>query len=160
VSAPFILAPGEQHPSAPPPSPRRPFIRIASRDTDGQLALAEVTLPPRTTGPTLHVHTNEDEMFFVLEGVLTVQLGERLHEIATGGLAWGARGTPHAFANLAPDPVRIMILWTPGGVERMFEEMEAYVQSVAGTPDQEVVAAINARYGARRAGPQIPIPEP
>jgi quercetin dioxygenase-like cupin family protein len=160
MSAPFILAPGEQHPSAPPPAPRRPFIRITSRDTDGLLALGEVRLPPLTAGPTLHVHTNEDELFFVLDGVLTVQLGEQLHEVAAGGLAWGARGTPHTFANLAPEPLRVMILWIPGGVERLFDEMEAYVQTVSGTPDPEVVAAINARYGARRAGAQIPIPKP
>ena len=160
MSAPFILTPGEQHPSAPPPGPHRPFIRITSRDTDGLLALAEVRLPPRTTGPTLHVHTNEDELFFVLDGVLTMQLGDQLQELAAGGLAWGARGTPHAYANLAPEPLRIMILWIPGGAERMFEEREAYLQTVAGNPDPEVVAAINARYGARRVGPQIPIPEP
>ncbi len=160
ISAPFILAPGEQHPSAPPPGPRRPFVRITSRDTDGLLALGEVTLPPRTAGPTLHVHTNEDELFFVLDGVLTVQLGDQLHEIAAGGLAWGARGTPHAFANLAAEPVRVVIAWIPGGAERLFGEMEAYLRAVAGTPDPEVVAAINARYGARRVGPQIPIPEP
>ncbi len=87
------------------------------------------------------------------------QLGGQLHELAAGGLAWGARGTPHAFANRAPEPLRIMIWWLPGGVERLFEEMEAYVQSVSGTPNQEVVAAINARYGARRVGLQIPVPK-
>ena len=159
MSVPFILAPNAQHPSA-PPSPRRPFIRIISGDTDGLLALGEVTLPPFTAGPTLHVHTREDELFFVHEGVLTMQLGYQLHEIAAGGLVWGARGTQHAFANRASEPLRRMILWLPGGVERLFEEMKTYVQSVSGTPNQEVMAAINARYGARRVGPQIPVPKP
>jgi hypothetical protein len=51
-----------------------------------------------------------------------------------------------------------MVLWIPGGVERLFDEIEEYLQTVSGTPDQEVVAAINARYGAKRVGPQIPIP--
>ncbi len=49
-------------------------------------------------------------MFFVLDGVMTVQVGDQLHEIAAGGLAWGARGTPHAFANRAKDPLRLMII--------------------------------------------------
>jgi mannose-6-phosphate isomerase-like protein (cupin superfamily) len=61
------------------------------RHTDGMMALGEVTLPPRTPGPHLHVHSTEDEMFFVLDGVLTVQIAEELHDIAAGGLAWGAR---------------------------------------------------------------------
>jgi len=82
MSAPFILTPGGQHPSAPPPSPGRPLIGITIRNTDGLLALGEVKLPPLTSGPTLHVHTNEDEMFFVLDGVLTMQLGDQVHEIA------------------------------------------------------------------------------
>jgi mannose-6-phosphate isomerase-like protein (cupin superfamily) len=158
MSAAFVLGSGEQHPGAPAPS-RGPFIRIASPATDGLLALAEARLPARTAGPNLHVHTNEDELFFVLDGVMTIQLGEQRQEIAAGGLAWGARGTPHAFANLAPEPLRIMILWTPGGVERLFEEMDAYRQSVSGTPAEEALAAIMARYGGKSVGPPIPVPQ-
>jgi quercetin dioxygenase-like cupin family protein len=157
MSAPFIIAPGGQHPSA-PPAQHGPFVRVTSRSTDGLIALAEVQLPPRTTGPHLHVHTNEDEMFYVLDGMLTVQIGDQLHELAAGGLAWGARGTPHAFANRATEPLRIMILWVPGGAERVFVEMENYRQSVTGTRDPESMAEIMARYGATRVGPPIPVP--
>lgn len=64
MSSPFILAPGEQHPGAPPLAWHSPLIRIASGRTDGLMALREVTLPPRTPGPHLHVHSGEDEMFF------------------------------------------------------------------------------------------------
>src|SRR5579859_4232024 len=53
VSAPFILAPGEQHPALAPTS-RGPFIRIASGQTGGLMALMEVELPPLTAGPALH----------------------------------------------------------------------------------------------------------
>jgi mannose-6-phosphate isomerase-like protein (cupin superfamily) len=87
VSAPFILAPGEKHPGAPPLE--RPFFRFASGQTDGLLTLAEVRLPPLTAGPALHVHANEDELFFVLDGVMTVQVGDHLTDVAAGGLAWG-----------------------------------------------------------------------
>ena len=156
MSAPFILAPGEQHAAAPPLE--RPFFRFAGEQTDGLLALAEVRLPPLTAGPNLHVHANEDEMFFVLDGVMTVQVGDRLQELAAGGLAWGARGIPHAFANRAKDPLRIMIMWIPGGAEGLFQEMREYLQTVDGAPDQRVVAEIQARYGCTQVGPQIPIP--
>jgi uncharacterized cupin superfamily protein len=53
-------------------------------------ALAEVRLPPLTAGPNLHVHTREDELFVVLDGVMTVQVGDQLQEIGAGGLAWRA----------------------------------------------------------------------
>jgi mannose-6-phosphate isomerase-like protein (cupin superfamily) len=153
MSAPFVLAPGAKHPGAPPLE--RPFFRFASGQTDGLLALAEVRLPPLTAGPDLHVHTNEDEMFFVLGGVMTVQVDDQLHEIATGGLAWGPRGIPHAFANRADEPLHIMIMWIPGGAEGLFQEMSEYLQSINGDPDPQVVAEIRARYGAIHVGPQI-----
>lgn len=156
MSVPFILGPGEQH--ADVARLRGPFMRITSRQTDGLLALAEAQLPPLTAGPHLHVHANEDEMFFVLDGVMTVQIGEQLHDIAAGGLAWGARGTPHAFANRASEPLRIMIIWVPGGAERIFEDMDAYLRTVTGTPDEQVTAAILTRYGGTRVGPRIPVP--
>lgn len=99
VSAPFVRAPGQRHPGAPPLE--RPFFRFASGQTDGLLALAEVRLLPRKPGPNLHVHANEDEMFFVLDGMMTVQVGDQLHEVAAGGLAWGA-----AFRTLSPTAPR------------------------------------------------------
>jgi mannose-6-phosphate isomerase-like protein (cupin superfamily) len=160
VSAPFILAPGEQHAGAPPAGPRRPFFRLASGQTDGLLTLGEVRLPPLTAGPGLHVHAREDELFFVLDGVLTVQVGDELHDIAAGGLAWGARGTPHAFANRGKSPLHVMIMWIPGGAEGLFVEMGTYLQTVTGEPDQQVMAEIQARYGCTHVGPQIPVPGP
>jgi mannose-6-phosphate isomerase-like protein (cupin superfamily) len=86
--------PGERH--AGPPPLDGPFFRFASGQTDGLLALGEVRLPPLTSGPNLHVHANEDETFFVLDGVMTVQVADQLYEIAAGGLAWGARGIQDA----------------------------------------------------------------
>ena len=157
MSAPFILAPGERHAGAPPLE--RPWFRFASGQTGGLAALAEVRLPPLTAGPDLHVHANEDEMFFVLEGVMTVQVGSLLRELAAGGLAWGARGIPHAFANRAKDPLRIMIMWIPGGAEGLFEEMRDYLHRAGGAPDRQVVADIQARYGCTHVGPRIPIPD-
>jgi quercetin dioxygenase-like cupin family protein len=155
VSFPFVLAPGQRHPDLARAS-HGPFIRIASGQTDGLMALMEVELPPLTSGPVLHVHANEDALFYVLSGVMTVQVGEELHEVATGGLAWGARGTPHAYANRGIDPLRLLIQFTPGGTEELFAEMGAYLQNVV-APDEEVTAAIMARYGGTRVGPPIPV---
>jgi quercetin dioxygenase-like cupin family protein len=156
MSVPFVLGPGERHPDLPPTSPG-PFIRIASSQTDGLIALMETRLPPRTAGPNLHIHTNEDEMFYVLGGVMTVQIGEDLQEIAAGGLVWGARGTPHAYANRAEEPLHVLIQLVPGGTEELFAEMSAYRQTVVGAPDEGMMAAIMARYGGSRVGPPISI---
>lgn len=157
MSAPFVLAPGQRHPDL-PQIERGPFIRMASGQTDGLMALMEVQLPARTAGPNLHVHANEDELFYVLGGVMTVQVGEELSEIGTGGLAWGARGIAHAYANRAGEPLHVLIQLIPGGAEGLFAEMDAYLQTVVGAPDQDVTAAIMARFGGTRVGGQIPVP--
>jgi uncharacterized cupin superfamily protein len=96
-------------------------------------------------------------MFCVLNGVMTVQIGERLHDLGPGGIAWGARGTPHAYANRGNEPLRVMILWIPGVVEALFKDMAEYLQTASGSPDEQVTAAIMARYGGTRVGPSIPI---
>ena len=157
MSAPFVLEPGQRHPAV-PPTDFGPFMRMTSAQTDGLMALREARLPPLTAGPNLHVHANEDEMFYVLGGVMTVQIGDELHEIASGGLAWGARGTAHAYANRAKEPLRLLIQLIPGGTEELFAEMGAYLQSVDGAPDEKDTAAIMARYGGTRIGPPISIP--
>jgi mannose-6-phosphate isomerase-like protein (cupin superfamily) len=56
-----------------------PLFRITSRHTDDVMALGEVQLPPLTAGPNLHVHANEDELFFVLDGV-----GRCTHRVGPG----------------------------------------------------------------------------
>ena len=157
MSAPFVLGPGQRHPDL-PPTAFGPFIRMASGQTDGHMALMEVRLPPLTAGPNLHVHANEDEMFYVLGGVMTVQVGEDLHDISTGGLAWGARGTAHAYAKRAEEPLHLLIQLIPGGTEGLFAEMGTYLQTVVGAPDEAMTAAIMARYGGTRVGPPISIP--
>ena len=131
---------------------------MASGQTDGLMALMEVRLPPLTSGPNLHIHANEDELFYVLGGVMTVQVGEELHEIGSGGLAWGARGTAHAYANRADEPLHVLIQLIPGGAEGLFADMFGYLETVVGPPEEDVTAAIMARYGGTRVGPLVSIP--
>ena len=123
--------------------------------TGGQVVLGEARLPPRSAGPSLHVHTREDEAVYVIEGVLTVRVGERTFEAAAGHLVWLPRGEPHTFANVGDAPVRAFGVTTPAGLEGMFEEQAAYFAGLAGPPDEQAVAAIGARYGVTVVGPGL-----
>jgi quercetin dioxygenase-like cupin family protein len=156
MTTPFILGPGE-HRS--PVSQQRPWsFRLTGDDSEGRISVGQGTLPPLTAGPPLHVHTNEDELFLVVEGVLTVQLGDTLHEVEAGGLVWGARGTPHAFANRSTASTRLMSFIVPAGVESMFAEQDAYLDSLQGPPDWQRLAHISERFGVTQLGSQIEIP--
>jgi mannose-6-phosphate isomerase-like protein (cupin superfamily) len=153
----FVLPPGQG--TAGPV--RGPWAtRVRGSDTNGLVSIGEADMPPRTSGPALHVHSREDEVTLVVEGVMTVQLGTERFEVPAGGIAWLPRGIPHAFANLSDGRVKAIGLIVPAGLERMFAEREAYLASLDGPPDPAWFAEQNARYGVASAGPPIEVPTP
>src|SRR5579862_3457775 len=91
-------------------------------DTDGTYALWEALVPPGG-GPPPHVHSREEEGFYILEGEITVTInGGRV--VATAGMfANMPVGTPHSFKNESNKPARMLISVAPAGLERMFFEV-------------------------------------
>ncbi len=119
------------------------------------MAFGEAEIGPRSSGPGLHVHTREDEAVYVIEGVLTVRVGQETFEAAAGTLVWLPRGEPHTFANLSEQRVRAFGVITPAGLEGMFRETEAYFASLVGPPDPQMLSDIGARYGVTALGPGL-----
>ena len=93
------------------------------------VGIIEIALPPRWDGPPLH-HHDFDEAFYVLDGELTLQVGEDLATVGAGGLAFAPRGSHHTVANIATAPARYLLVCTPGGFERMFARLEARATGV------------------------------
>jgi len=115
--------------------------------TGGLVTFGEARMPPRTAGPSKHVHTREDEAIYVVAGELTVEVGQARHQASPGTLIWLPRGEPHAFANLSDEPVWALGIITPGGFEQMFAEQEEYLAGLTTPPEHEVLMAISAKYG-------------
>ncbi|MBX3435645.1 MAG: cupin domain-containing protein [Pirellulales bacterium] len=93
-------------------------------DTNGKYALWEALVPPGG-GPPPHVHSREDEGFYVLEGEITFTVnGERVVAKA-GTFANMPVGTPHSFKNESDRPARMLISVAPAGLEEMFFEVGA-----------------------------------
>ena len=91
-------------------------------DTNGTYALGEVLVPPGG-GPPSHVHSREEEGFYVLEGEVTFTVnGERVVSTA-GTFANMPVGTPHSFKNESDKPAKMLISVAPAGLERMFFEV-------------------------------------
>jgi mannose-6-phosphate isomerase-like protein (cupin superfamily) len=149
----FVLRPGENR----GPSDGAWSTRLTGVDTGGLVSIGQADMPPMSSGPSLHVHTNEDEASVVVEGVLTVQLGDERFDVPAGGLVWLARGVPHTFANLTTCQVKVIGLITPAGLEGMFEDIGAYLQTLAGPPDPARIAQIGERYGVKSVGPPIDV---
>ena len=91
-------------------------------ETDGKYALWEAVVPPGG-GPPPHVHSREEEGFYVLGGEVTFTVnGERV--VATAGtFANMPVGTPHTFKNESVRPARMLISVAPAGLEQMFFEI-------------------------------------
>jgi len=67
--------------------------------------------PPRWIAP-LHLHRNDDEAWYVLEGTLCVRVGKDVVEAAAGAAVFVPRGTPHTNWNPGPGPVRYLLVMT------------------------------------------------
>jgi mannose-6-phosphate isomerase-like protein (cupin superfamily) len=98
-------------------------VKASAADTAGQYTLVEVTAPPGLESP-LHVHYTEDEGFYVLEGSVTIVVGDETVELAAGQHAFGPRDIPHRFT-VGPDGARMLWVLTPGGFENLIHEASA-----------------------------------
>jgi quercetin dioxygenase-like cupin family protein len=99
----------------------RSTILLRSEETGGVISAIEITVPAGWGGPRLHHHAF-DETFHVLDGELTFQLGDDLFTAGRGATVFAPGGSLHALANLSGDQARYLLLCTPAGFERRFED--------------------------------------
>jgi mannose-6-phosphate isomerase-like protein (cupin superfamily) len=124
-------------------------VKASAADTDGRYTLVEITAPPGLEAP-LHVHYTEDEGFYVLEGSVTVVVGDETVELASGGHAFGPRDIPHRFT-IGPDGARMIWVLTPGGFENLIDEASVPAEAPTVPPPSVVppedIAEIVRRHG-------------
>ena len=121
-------------------------IKATAADTGGLLSIVEVTEPPGAEAP-LHVHYREDEAFWILEGDVTLYVGDATIEAHAGDYAWGPRDVPHRYT-VGPAGCRMLFICVPGGFEKLVVEMSEPADSRTlpppphGPPDMERGAAV------------------
>jgi quercetin dioxygenase-like cupin family protein len=90
-------------------------------DTNGKYAMWEALVPPGG-GPPPHVHSGEEESFYILEGEITFTIDSKPLIATAGVFANMPVGMPHSFKNESSKPARMLISVAPAGLERMFFE--------------------------------------
>jgi mannose-6-phosphate isomerase-like protein (cupin superfamily) len=116
--------------SGSPPRRRAPLpaaginVAVRSEDSEGRLGLTVNAVAADVAGPRLH-HHDFDELFWVLDGELTFQLGDEVVTRRAGEIAFAPRGIHHTFANHSGAPARTIIACTPAGFERYFARLAA-----------------------------------
>jgi len=96
--------------------------RAVSEDTEGVYSLFEMTFPPGQ-GPPPHVHSREDESWYVLDGVVDFQIGEQSFTASRGWFGLGPRGVPHGLKAAGTGPAKMLMIVSPAGFERFFDEL-------------------------------------
>jgi uncharacterized cupin superfamily protein len=99
---------------------------------------------PPGGGPPPHIHNAEDELFVVLEGELRLEVDDRTIQAAVGSVLYVPKGTRHAYSNVGTAPARMLFLYTPAGMERMFQEIGTPAQpgTITPAPGPEDVAKL------------------
>lgn len=121
-------------------------VKVPGEAAGGSVSVVEHTLAPGLLGSPPHRHTREDETSYVLEGRLTVQVGDEVATAGPGEMIVKPRGIAHAFWNGGSEPVRFLEVISPGGFERYFAELALRIPA-DGPPDLDGIAALAARYG-------------
>jgi quercetin dioxygenase-like cupin family protein len=114
------------------------WIKATAADTRGAYTMLEILAAPGG-GPPPHIHANEDESFYVLDGTFDILVGDRIVQARQGSYVFVARGTVHRFQCSADRPGRLLVVFTPGGIEAFFREAGA--PAVADGPPPPVNAS-------------------
>jgi quercetin dioxygenase-like cupin family protein len=128
------------------------IFKVTGDDTGGAFDYFVVEVAPRG-GPPLHVHHGQEETVHVLSGRFKVRIGEDEFSLGPGGFAYLPSRVPHAFLNLTGEPARIIVVYTPGGGHRFYEELGPLTRN--GQPDRATVAALFEKYDMSLLGPPL-----
>jgi quercetin dioxygenase-like cupin family protein len=140
------------------PNPVGGEIAFAFRgeETDGRL-MALVTIAPPGEGPPLHTHANEDECLVVLDGTMRFRLGDDIEEAPAGSLVFVPRGAIHTWQNVGEAPARMLVLFTPSGMEAFFDRFAASDDAV---PAPEAFVQATHGTGMEVVGPPLAVTHP
>jgi quercetin dioxygenase-like cupin family protein len=128
--------------------------KATREQTGGQYTLVEILAPEGYPG-LLHVHHQEDEGFYILEGELTLYVGDQTIKAHPGSFVFGPKDVPHAFT-VDSGRARLLFVLSPAGFEDLIREMGEPARKLTIPPPPEAppdeaemqrMAAIAARYG-------------
>src|SRR3954454_16105522 len=84
------------------------IMKATGEQTGGAFGLIDNLMPTGFASP-YHLHRNEDESFYVVEGEMTFYVGEERVQAEAGAFVYGLRGVPHGFEVHETAPARILL---------------------------------------------------
>jgi quercetin dioxygenase-like cupin family protein len=127
-------------------------FKVTGEDTGGAFDYFIVEVAPHG-GPPLHVHHRQEETIHILKGQYKIRIGDEVFQCNEGGFAYLPSGVPHAFLNLTDQPGEVIVVYTPGGGHKFYEELGP--MSRGGSPDPKLIAALFEKYDMTLLGPPL-----
>ena len=128
-------------------------LKVSGKDTDGDIAIFEQIGTTPKSGPPLHIHPFQDEMFYVIEGEYHFQVGEDEYDLKSGDTIFLPRGVRHAFIQLS-EIGKLIITYQPAGKIEDFFKVTSFWTS---PPSKEEIAKTFEDHDMRVVGPPLKI---
>ncbi len=110
-TGPMFLGPGDTY-----------TFLATTAETDGAYFVLEAMVPP-DAGPPPHIHHDQLETLYIVEGQLEIMVGDQVHEAKAGDFVHIPKGTPHRFLNRSQTPAKMLATFVPAGkAEQFFRE--------------------------------------
>ena len=134
---------------------RKLKVLAGSDETEGAFALIEAEEPPGYVGPPRKFHNNLTRALYVLEGEITVEVGDQVHKASKGDFFLIPRGTTYHQSNPGTKPARILILYSPGGPDKYLVELAEVAEKHGYPPPPDIMRPIEEKYGIVLVGPRL-----
>lgn len=123
------------------------YVKVSGKDNEGRCVIFD-TIRHKKVGPTLHIHTDLDEWFWVIDGEFKFQAGEEILRLKAGDSLFVPRNVQHAFVKTSEGPARLIVMHQPAGT------MEEYFRLVSQMPDNgfESRRSLAEQHGMRFVG--------
>ena len=135
------------------PGDRITFL-ITGAETGGAFFTADV-LVASGGGPPPHVHSREDESFYLQQGTLALQVGGKALNASSGDFIHIPRGTAHSFKNVGQQTARLLMVAAPAGLENFFAEAFYPASDAADVPQISEALVVGLMKAAPKYGLQL-----
>jgi mannose-6-phosphate isomerase-like protein (cupin superfamily) len=113
---PIVLGPGEGRAYA--MGAMSAVFKADEAETAATYSISEWFLEPHSEGPGPHSHADHDDIFYVIEGVMSVLVGDAWVDAGVGSFVRAPAGVTHDFANRTDQRAGVLNIYIPGGFER------------------------------------------
>ncbi len=127
--------------------------KVSTLDTLGGLCVLEITSFDKG-GPARHLHHEQDEWFYVVEGEYVIEVGEERYELGVGDSVLAPRKVAHVWAHVGEGTGRQIAALQPAGeIEAFFDELA----KLGSSPQREELRRVFSSHGVELTGPPLSI---